>query len=1200
MAVRIESHAEPIPGYRLIERIGGGGFGEVWKCEAPGGLHKAIKFVFGELPGSGGPRATVDNGSISQSGDIFSSRKEDDNHRATQEYKALSRVKTVRHPYILSLERYDVIDGQLIIVMELADRNLWDRFKECRAQGLPGIPRDELLSYMAETAEALDLMNNQYQLQHLDIKPQNLFLVYQHVKVADFGLVKDLEGMQASVTGGVTPVYAAPETFDGWVSRFSDQYSLAIVYQELLTGQRPFVGANIRQLILQHLQAVPNVAPLPPGDQPAIAKALSKNPDDRHPTCADMVQLLRAASPSARRNKGRTPEPAPQPSEMPPEQEVGTPGATQSAATASLRPGTGGQAARGAGTDSNPGMTHPLRCLEGSVLQAEAAAARKAPPEVTGDGALFPALVVGAGAVGMTVLQRLRENLHRRFGSMANAPHLRLLLLDTDPDVVRTATAGRPGAALSGNDVLLAPLNRPSYYLRPRDGKPGHAGWLNPKMLYRIPRSQVTTGVRALGRLAFCDNYRTIVRRLQMELDACLDPAGLQSAARQSGLGLRTSRPRVYVVANLAGGTGGGVFLDLAYTIRAMLRQMGYAQPDVVGLLLLPPVDRCRTRVGPLGNACAALKELSYYASPKSLFKARYHEREAAVQDADPPFSRCFLLPLPDEADETANRELVDLAGQYLYRDLCSPLGKAADLARAGLSAPPWPSRGLFYQTFGLYHLAWPRHALLQQAGRRLCHRLLQRWMSKDSKPLRDAVQACVQEAWAKHDLGSEQMIGRLRDACQELLRKPPEDAFADVLEPLAKHCASPAGKKAPSPPDVTPPDAAAVLAELEGLLGKPNDECTLDAPGALVRRLREASETLVDDWGQKLTEMSIRLIEEPQFRLAGAEEAIRQVVASIEQILQHHEPLARDLAAKAAEAYGKLQAFMAAKAAGRRQPLSAADVLELLRAYPKWRFQSLVLQQASSAFLSLRGHLSDELREINFCRVRLGELQRLMEAPPDASFSEPRAGKLLLPVGCKDLGEAVDGFLAGVGPEALLELDGRVQEVIQSQFTALVHICLASANLLKNVEAAMMEAARAFAGEVVGETNAAELFLQQHPDEGEAEGEASGCFTEAQPEWQPGPSAPASSEICVLAAPPGEAGDRFRQLARRALPDVEILPAVSEDDILFYREVANLPLGEVELLGPAGQDAYRQMSAAEDFTPHARTDVNFGAAAPR
>src|SRR6202011_1852973 len=143
MAFRVEGGAEPIPGYRLLERLGGGGFGEVWKAEAPGGLLKAIKFVHGDLQ-------TTD----------------DEGMRAEQELKALSRVKTVRHPYILSLEQFDIIEGRLIIVMELADRNLWDRFKECRAQGLPGIPRDELLSYMEESAEALDLMNQEFQLQH--------------------------------------------------------------------------------------------------------------------------------------------------------------------------------------------------------------------------------------------------------------------------------------------------------------------------------------------------------------------------------------------------------------------------------------------------------------------------------------------------------------------------------------------------------------------------------------------------------------------------------------------------------------------------------------------------------------------------------------------------------------------------------------------------------------------------------------------------------------------------------------------------------------------------------------------------------------------------------------------------------------------------------------------------------------------------
>src|SRR5947207_4866046 len=87
---------EPIPGYRLLTPLGRGGFGEVWKCEAPGGLLKAMKLVHGSWENAVG-----------------------DEEHMQKELRSLNCVKSVRHPFILSLDRYDVVNGQLLIVMEL-------------------------------------------------------------------------------------------------------------------------------------------------------------------------------------------------------------------------------------------------------------------------------------------------------------------------------------------------------------------------------------------------------------------------------------------------------------------------------------------------------------------------------------------------------------------------------------------------------------------------------------------------------------------------------------------------------------------------------------------------------------------------------------------------------------------------------------------------------------------------------------------------------------------------------------------------------------------------------------------------------------------------------------------------------------------------------------------------------------------------
>src|SRR4029079_8159202 len=178
-------------------------------------------------------------------------------------------------------------------VMELADKSLYDLQLEYQATGRPGIPRDLLLGFLSDAAEGLDHLIEKYNLLHLDVKPKNLFLIADRVKVADFGLVKHLERhSQTGVLAGITPVYAAPETFSNKISKHSDQYSLAVVYVDLLTGQRPFPGKNIRQLALQHMTEPPDLSMLPEVDRPVIARALAKNPDDRFPSCTAFIRAL--------------------------------------------------------------------------------------------------------------------------------------------------------------------------------------------------------------------------------------------------------------------------------------------------------------------------------------------------------------------------------------------------------------------------------------------------------------------------------------------------------------------------------------------------------------------------------------------------------------------------------------------------------------------------------------------------------------------------------------------------------------------------------------------------------------------------------------------------------------------------------------------------------------------------------------------
>jgi len=314
MARKYREGDEVVPGFRLVRFLGQGAIGEVWHAAGPGGTEAAIKIV--DLSGSGAhglkevramqlvkrihhPHLTPIVGLWAKHEDGTLLAEEDTALLASQESGRQGVAQTIVAPPEPAPRA-----TELIIAMGLGQKSLAERLDECRAQGLPGIPGDELLGYLRDAARAIDFLNSPVHalatgtgaIVHCDIKPLNILIVGGAAQVCDFGLAHMVGAVRKTAAAMGTIAYAAPELLDGKPGPTTDQYCLAITYYELRTGSLPYHEQSAFGVIEAVRKGDLDFSLVGQAEQAVLRRATALDPAARYPSATEMVDALYAAT----------------------------------------------------------------------------------------------------------------------------------------------------------------------------------------------------------------------------------------------------------------------------------------------------------------------------------------------------------------------------------------------------------------------------------------------------------------------------------------------------------------------------------------------------------------------------------------------------------------------------------------------------------------------------------------------------------------------------------------------------------------------------------------------------------------------------------------------------------------------------------------------------------------------------------------
>ncbi|MEA5561045.1 tubulin-like doman-containing protein [Planktothrix agardhii] len=399
-------------------------------------------------------------------------------------------------------------------------------------------------------------------------------------------------------------------------------------------------------------------------------------------------------------------------------------------------------------------------------------------------------ICIGLGGTGRDVLMRLRRLIVEQYGDLTKLPVVSFVHIDTD----KTATQGsslKTGNTYRGVDLSFRDSEKINAILTAaevtnfvqgveqrssydRQGPYDHISrWFPPQLLRNIRAvEEGAKGIRPVGRLAFFHNYQKIRTAIETAERRTM---GHEAILLKSGLKVDPGL-NIFVVGSLCGGTGSGMFLDIAYSLRKLYGDKG---TQLLGYLVISP--QLYSNASYMNaNTYAALKELNHYSSPGTRFEACYDMQNLVlVQEPRAPFDYTYLVSNQTNGEYTIleQQKLCNVIAHKIALDFLGELAPVAKGMRDNLLTHliqsdnhPRPNpQG--YLTFGLAAIYFPREIIVKIALNRISLKLLNFWLNGEGQspdPQLILEQFMIKYKWHSDSTQRDGFTERLTESVQE------------------------------------------------------------------------------------------------------------------------------------------------------------------------------------------------------------------------------------------------------------------------------------------------------------------------------------------------------------------------------------------------------------------------------------------------